>query len=444
MNRFTMAIALAAAFIPATQTIAEETETQKIRGEMEQLRKDYEQRIKALEQRLEKAETQTTAAPASATAPRGERSFNPKISLILQGSYADFESESESEIPGFLLGPDTELRPEGFSLGETELNLEANIDDQFHGWATIALENEDGETVTAIEEAYINTLALPKGFALKFGRFFSDIGYHNRQHSHAWNFADAPLVYRAFFANQLADDGLQLRWVAPTDLYFEAGAELLRGDAFPAGGTDRSGINLTTMFAHAGGDIGVESSWRAGISHIAASADDRRSGETVETAFTGDTDTTGLDFVWKWAPDGNPKVRNFVFQTEYYLRDEDGFVVADPDGVADSSFYTGEQQGFYAQGVYQFMPRWRLGLRYDRLSADNEVANPAVGTPLETLADMSSDPERWSLMTDFSNSEFSRLRLQYNRDESRPGAEQDNQWLLQYIHSLGAHSAHQF
>lgn len=44
-------------------------------------------------------------------------------------------------------------------------------------------------------------------------------------------------------------------------------------------------------------------------------------------------------------------------------------------------------------------------------------------------------------MLDWSGSEFSRLRLQYNRDESRANAT-DNQWYLQYIMSLGAHGAH--
>jgi hypothetical protein len=47
-------------------------------------------------------------------------------------------------------------------------------------------------------------------------------------------------------------------------------------------------------------------------------------------------------------------------------------------------------------------------------------------------------------MIDFSNSEFSRIRLQYNRDESRGSDEPDNQVLVQYIYSMGAHPAHQF
>ncbi len=450
MNRSILLICIAAtASLPLASGAAEKEDSQRIRQDIQQLRQDYEQRIQALEKKLsesEQARTQATAAPAPQPAPTSApaTSFNPKISLILQGTYADFSSSAEAEVPGFLLGPETELRPEGFSLAETELNLEANVDDKIHAWATIALENEDGETVVAVEEAYGNSLGLPYGLAVKGGRFLSDIGYQNRQHSHAWEFADTPLVYRAFFANQLRDDGVQLRWVAPTDLFFETGVELFRGDAFPAGGEDRSGINLSTVFAHLGGDVGNDSSWRAGISHIRADADDRHTGEDTETSFTGDSDITGLDFVWKWAPNGNPAIRNFVFQGEYFVRDEKGQVVYDPDGSADTSAYQGRQKGFYLQGVYQWMPRWRAGLRYDRLTADNDVASVVSGTTLETLAETSTDPERWSAMMDFSNSEFSRFRLQYNRDESRANGEVDNQWLLQYIYSLGAHPAHSF
>jgi len=45
-------------------------------------------------------------------------------------------------------------------------------------------------------------------------------------------------------------------------------------------------------------------------------------------------------------------------------------------------------------------------------------------------------------MVDFSRTEFSRLRLQYNQDDSTP--ETDHQVYVQYIMSLGAHGAHSF
>jgi hypothetical protein len=45
-------------------------------------------------------------------------------------------------------------------------------------------------------------------------------------------------------------------------------------------------------------------------------------------------------------------------------------------------------------------------------------------------------------MVDFSNSEFSRFRLQLAEDKSRP--QSDTQFFFQYVVSIGAHGAHQF
>ena len=53
------------------------------------------------------------------------------------------------------------------------------------------------------------------------------------------------------------------------------------------------------------------------------------------------------------------------------------------------------------------------------------------------------DPTRSSLMVDWNPTEFSRIRVQFARDDSRAGVT-DNQALVQYILSLGAHGAHTF
>ena len=382
-----------------------------------------------------------TAQPAPEAAGR---SFNPRISLILGGAYADYGSDAPAEVAGVLLGPETEFRPAGLTLSESELAVEANVDDQWHGWATVAFENEDGETVVALEEAYIDTLALPYGLAFKAGRFLSDVGYQNHVHAHGWDFADLPLVYRALLGGQLNDDGVQLRWVAPTDLFFEFGLELLRGQEFPAGGEDRSGARAGALFAHLGGDIGASHSWRAGLSHLAADANARRTGTGTPTAFSGDSDLRILDLVYKWAPEGNPAQRNVVLNAEFFYREEEGELSYDPDGAAVVSPYEGDQRGLYVQAVYQFMPRWRAGLRYDRMERAHNTVPNNPGGEFDALLDRSYAPQRYTAMVDFSNSEFSRLRLQYAHDASRPGGERDDQVIVQYVVSLGSHPAHQF
>ncbi|GAC1629698.1 MAG: TonB-dependent receptor [Nevskia sp.] len=385
-----------------------------------------------------------TLLSVPALAADAGNAFNPKISLVLQGNFVNYDAESPALIPGYLLGNESGLRSVGLSIDETELAIESNIDDLFHGWATISLANDNGNTKVNVEEAFINTLTLPYGLAAKGGRFYSDIGYLNRIHSHAWDFADQPLVYRAFLSNQYADDGLQLKWVAPLDLFVEVGGELARGGAFPGGGGDRPGVPAKSVFVHVGDDLSASSSYRAGLSYLHVSTDRRTTGEDAQTAFSGRSGTAIADFVWKWAPNGNPTIHNATVAAEVFYRHESGALLYDPNTQAIASNYHGNQGGFYVQGIYQFVPQWRVGVRYDRLQANNAVSNPATGTSLETLAENGRHPQRYTVMLDWSHSEFSRIRLQYNRDESRPNAQADNQVYLQYIFALGSHPAHQF
>ncbi|MEE9451913.1 MAG: hypothetical protein V3V61_04050 [Gammaproteobacteria bacterium] len=79
--------------------------------------------------------------------------------------------------------------------------------------------------------------------------------------------------------------------------------------------------------------------------------------------FDGDSNTYGVDFIWKWAPNGNAYRNYATLQAEYFYRFERG-KVAISDALQNISTYTGRQQGWYAQTIYQFMPRWRVSLRY--------------------------------------------------------------------------------
>ena len=367
--------------------------------------------------------------------------FNPAISLILNGHYASYSLDPDAyRLPGVLLGEEAGLPEEGLSLDETELAISANVDDKFYGFLSTALVQEDGETSVEVEEAYFETLALPKGLKVKAGRFLSDVGYLNPIHSHAWDFADAPLVYTGLLGGAYADTGLQLRWVVPAALLVEVGGEVMRGDSFPAAdGAAESGTGAATLFVHVGGDVGTSNSWRGGLSRIAADANERESVFADGAAlFTGTSDVTIADFVWKWARNGNPRDRYFTIQAEYLRRREKGeLAVTSPSNGDELGPYSGTQSGYYVQGVYQFRPRWRAGVRLDHLEARN---TGTFAAPTPVVAD--HEPKRSSLMADFSNSEFSRLRFQVSRDRSRP--ETDDQIVIQYLMSLGAHGAHRF
>jgi outer membrane receptor protein involved in Fe transport len=150
------------------------------------------------------------------------------------------------------------------------------------------------------------------------------------------------------------------------------------------------------VFAHTGGDVGLSHSWRAGLSYLQTRSEDTQGRTKIGIA----------DFVWKWAPNGNSRETNFKLQGEYFRQEQD----------------ERKPSGAYVQGVYQFMPQWRIGARYDWLDDDSK---------------------RESVMVDWSPSEFSRVRLQLARSRTQPDFT-DNQVFLQYILTLGAHGAHRY
>ena len=422
------------------------TDINALRQEIETIRSGYEQRLQALEQRLKAAEAKAPAPVAASEAPPaatgagggGANAFNPALSLILSGNYGRTSRDPASyAVTGFSLPAGSAAGPvgRGFSLAESELTLAANIDPWLRGQASIALHPDN---TVSVEEAFVQTTSLGNGLTLKAGRFFSGIGYMNEQHAHLWDFADAPLAYQVFLGNQFADDGLQLRWLAPTDLFLEAGAEVGRGRGFPGSDSSRNGAGASALFVHAGGDVGASHSWRAGISMLNARPVDQMLntsgalGGSTSGAFSGHGRVWVGDFVYKWAPDGNGTRTNFKLQGEYLRSTRDGTLA---DAAATSS-YGSAQSGWYLQGVYQFMPRWRVGLRTERLDS-GAVADP------DLLTNAVYRPRKDTLMLEFSPSEFSRVRLQLARDRSRFG-QSDNQLLLQYQMSLGAHGAHGF
>lgn len=429
-----------------------------IRAQIDDMKKTYEQRIAALEQKLVQAESQASSqakseksAPAPAPVENRQttasaNAFNPEVSLILQGQYRNAKNVPGRGITGFVPGGDG-LNTRGFSVDETELVLAANVDPYWRAQAIVAM--ADGQA--NIEEAWFQSLAIGHGVGLKIGRYRSSIGYLNEQHPHMWDFADAPLMYQAMFGEDASyvQDGVQLKWLAPTSLFVELGAEVGRGANFP--GTDRNnnGTGGGALYVHLGDDVGVSNSWRAGASWLKTRASERSSdfveqlsGEVAQGTFNGDSTTWLADFIWKWAPNGNSAQQNFKFQSEYFVREEKGRLTCssafDCATPVDSSYKT-NQSGWYAQGVYQFTPQWRAGLRYEQLDSGTRD----FGANAANLVVDSYRPKKASAMVDYSWSEFSRVRLQIAQDKSMFGIT-DNQLTLQYVMSLGAHGAHKF
>jgi hypothetical protein len=420
-----------------------------LRAELQALKSEYQARVDALEARIQQLETAPAAqvaqadVPAAPTGGAGAAAFNPAVSLILGGSFTrSARDPADWNIKGFApnggeIGPGER----SFNLGESELTLSASIDPYFTGQMTAAITAEDE---IEVEEAFVRTTALPEGFTAKLGRFFSGFGYLNEVHAHAWDFVDQPLAYQALFGGQLRQNGVQVKWLAPTELFLEFGAETGNGEGYPATRKSGNGLNGATLFAHAGGDLGAYSSWRIGGAYLTQKAEERAGGLTDPSGallfetFSGDARTVVVDAVFKWAPSAR---RELKLQGEYLRRRESG-AIADGDGLLLADDYRQSGAGWYLQGVYRFTPRWRVGARYDSLDA----GTPRYAFAPEGLSDAS--PERLSMMLDWNPSEFSRLRAQYDWDNARDDGsgvfDGDRILRLQYLYGIGAHGAHKY
>lgn len=416
--------------------------------------------------------TGLTLITSAQAASNNSSSVKPEFSLILDARYADYDKDPEEfEIPGFTLGGEAELPEDGLSFGHIELGASVEVANKFKGKLNAAIARHDGETELELEEAYLQTLGLGNGFTAKAGRFLTDVGRVNKQHNHAWDFIDAPLVYQGLWGAKYIDDGLGLSWIAPTDTYIEVGLNALAGSGFPAGGERPGGVGSSVLFANIGGDINASSSWQFGLSYHDADVlhregghghgeeehedeheEELHAGEEHEEhegeehghgeatpSFTGSSKTVGLNAVYKWSPNGNPKNKHFILQAEYFTRDEEGEV--ELEGTDEASSLTADQSGYYIQGIYKFAPHWRAGLRYDRVKSNNRGGDEEV-IEEAGLSNEGVTPKRYSAMVEWVPSEYRRVRLQFNQDKS--SGETDNQVFLQFTQSFGAHAAHSF
>ena len=401
--------------------------------------------------------------------PAEKRTFSqsqyiPDISVVLDASYVtrdyDRDEIGHLEVPGIahgLIGSDAHDEHahasynanEGFNLNYAELVVSSSVDPFFamHGVFHIS------ENGFAIEEAFFTSTALEHGLRFKGGKFNSNFGYHNQQHHHVWDFADAPLVYEAFLGmHGINEIGAQLQWTAPTPFYLMAGIEVLQGNNEQMFGNETIGDpedpiakgatppSLYVGYIKSSFDIG-DTTLLGGLSY--AYGDSRvnhiEEGEAGH-AFSGTSKLYGADFLVKHYFDSYSSLK---WQNEYLYRDMDGtqFNVDNTGALINSPLLTKKQAGFYSQLIYMHDVNWGAGLRYDAITQNDISTNPTIAT----------DMNKYSAMIEYHTSEFARFRLQYNRNNAlyqtvdEGGQQQHIDTLIfQANIAIGAHAAHSF
>jgi hypothetical protein len=384
-------------------------------------------RIRAMEERMQQMEAQlkalqgqpvTAAAPAAplpvtpeapaqplAEAPQatnvaqvlGNKIFNPEMAAIgtFRGAAGYGASQfSRDPVPAF-------------EMQEGELAFQAVVDP--YARADIFL--SFGEQGVNIEEGYLTFTSLPGAVQLRAGKMRSAFGKVNTMHLHVLPWIDRPLVIQNLVGGEdgINDAGLSFSrsLPAPGQIFLEATGQVYRGDSADVFRSYRRSDVSTVDHLRAFRDITEATNLDLGVSYT-------RGHSPLADGLVNQL--YGLDATLRWKPLRRAIYRSFIARTEMVWGR-----AALPVGVS-------RPFGYYVSGDYQFRQRWWVGGRFDRSDRLTEAALHDTGG---------------SLLLTYRPSEFSQIRGQFRR--TRYGEEATaNEFLFQFMFSIGAHGAHPF
>ena len=475
---------LGAAALPAADEVQQlKAQLQQMQADFEKSRRQQQEQIDALTKKLEALATaqpaavaasapaksdeqkkleqelaaETAAAPAVSAAPppapvavattgarAGGSYMNISYGTLIVGGWSSAADPSAQLELG-----DHDPAKRGFNLRNAEIAVDGAIDPYFKGFANIVLKlDQNNETSIELEESFLQSTSLPNNLQLKIGQYFVTFGRQNPQHPHTWNFVDQPLILgRTFGPDGLRSVGAQLSWLAPTPFYSELFLSVLDGQGSTAYSFRNPGEPDAFGVSRYAGRATTDRTLRGAqdllfVPRIASSIELTDTTTLLvglsgafgpnETGPHHRTEVYGADFYWKWKPatasQGFPYV---AWQTEALYRR----FSAGADATAALPAETLRDYGFYSQFIYGFVPRWNAGLRFDYVNGNSALAD--LGDPHRGRR------YRLSPELTFLPSEFSKIRLQFNHDNSELFGTEQSIW-MQFEFGLGAHAAHKY
>jgi hypothetical protein len=395
---------------------AQETAAPASREEVQQLREEVrslKEALAAMEARLaamslppaaeapEPALAQTpTPAPAadlsslaaSAIPAGSSKVFNPDIAVI--GDFLGAAGRNPS--------PDA---PPSLELHEAEASFQAIVDPYARADFFLTF----GPDEVGVEEGFITFPTVPGGLLLKVGKMRDAFGKVDSMHNHVLPWTDRPLVTQNLTGGEdgLADYGASISRLIPNRvLFLEATAQVYRGESAVFAAQHRGDLAYVGHL-RAYRDLGESTNLDLGGSFASGGND---AGPGFRTRLWG------ADATFRYRPLRRAIYRRLAARTELVWSRRD------QEPAAASAF------GFYASTEYQFARRWYAGLRYDR-------------------SDRAEDPgltdKGGSAFLSWWPSEFSQIRGQYRHIHFGEDKTAD-EFLFQFLFSIGAHGAHAF
>lgn len=366
-----------------------------------------EERLKALEERLEKLE----AAPAKTSLS----AFNPAMGMAIDTTYRQTRDRGT------------------FQLRGAELNLAAPVDPYLKAWSIINA-NSGG---VGLEEAVLETTALPYNLTFRAGRLFADFGRMGRFHAHELPVIDRPRSLTTFIGGETQADGLEASYLLPTDTFVNATFGMYN----KIGGENSRAANdpprALSHFTYLGRlattlelgedhqvDLGLSSAWTP-KRHVTENMATTTSGNVVGEVTKKNTWRTlnGVNMTYRWQPAAGGLYKGFLWGTEVLQNNERTYGL----NVGDDNLPKDRVKSY---GGYSFVQlnlgrHWRPTLMYDISQA---LDAPRTNTNTLTLA------------LTYDVTEFQKVRAAFSQEtNSLPGSWHNDVVGLQWTAVFGRH-----
>ncbi|MFC2089125.1 hypothetical protein ACFLSX_05935, partial [Calditrichota bacterium] len=382
--------------------------------------KELEKRISQLEQKLEQEELRSLLNDAESIAEKkvekqetkvftgGERSLqalNPEISLAADvfGMYINNEN-------GF-----TETSRSGAHFRVAELQIQSTLDP--FSMAKVILEFTPEEVEFA--EAYVSWSRIFKNASLTAGKFRQQFGVVNRWHAHALDQFKFPLPITTLLGEEgLNQIGLSFDWLMPAitahsnmltvQVTNGQNDHLFSGEAFSFPAVLAHLKNYYDLSQNTYLEFGLTG--MMGRNNIRGFEEDSLILESSRLTKIG-----GIDLTLLWEPVDRAKYKSFLWRSELYYVEKEL-----PQNEIIKAY------GLYTYGDYKFDRNWHAGIRFDYtqpFEIENEDKYMYQFVPYLTW---------WQ-------SEFVRLRLQYNYLNGNNVDVDDQTMRLQITWAMGPH-----
>ena len=335
--------------------------------------------------------------PVNVAQVLGNKIFNPEIAAI--GTFRGAAGYGAAQFS-------RDLVP-AFQMQETELAFQAVVDPYARADVFLSF----GEQGVSVEEAYMTFTSLPGALQLRAGEMRAAFGKVNTMHLHVLPWIDRPQVVQNLLGGEdgIDDAGLSISRTipAPGQIFLEATAQAFRGDSADVFKSYRRSDVSTVDHLRAFRDINESTNLDLGVSYTRGHSP---LGENLINQLYG------LDATLRWKPLRRAIYKSFIARTEMVWGR-----AALPVGIS-------RPFGYYVSGDYQFRQRWLVGGRFDRSGR---------------LTDDNFHDTGGSLILTYRPSEFSQIRGQFRRTQYGDQATA-NEFLFQFMFSIGAHGAHPF